>query len=67
MGAALLQGPWRQLLLGMAQAWGQLTSPSQSTHLGLAQTPLCLMQQRVVESYREWTKLADHLFIFCVL
>lgn len=46
-----------QPLLCMVQVCGQLASPSQYTHLGLAQMPLCLTLQRVVESYREWTKL----------
>lgn len=32
---------------------------------GVGTNSFCLMLQRVVESYRGWTKLAGHLLLFC--
>lgn len=65
VGAALL-GMLETAVALYSSSWGTACLLLLYTHLGLAQT-LFVWCCRVVESYRGWTELTDHLLLFCVL
>lgn len=52
--------------VGARRGWAS-PPPPPPAHLGPAPTPSRVWCRRAVESYRGRTKLADHLFVFCVL